>query len=75
MAIPNGLDVEFDVLLEQDETGDWAVSVPKLPGCFSQGSTREEALLNAREAIALHLETEKPLPLQAVRLEKVRVEA
>lgn len=71
----HSLDVEFDVLLEQDEDGAWAASVPALPGCFSQGDTRKEALANVREAIALHLEGAKPLPLQDVRLDKVRVEA
>jgi predicted RNase H-like HicB family nuclease len=67
--------VEFDVLLEQDEDGEWAVSVPALPGCFSQGDTRTEALENIREAIALHLEAAKPVPLQAVKLARVHVEA
>jgi antitoxin HicB len=37
------------------ETGYW-VSVPALPGCFTQGETYEEALLNAEEAIVGHLE-------------------
>ena len=48
--------VEFDVLLEQDEDGVWAVSVPALPGCFSQGDTKRKALANIREAIALHVQ-------------------
>ena len=48
--------VEFDVLLEQDEDGVWAVSVPALPGCFSQGDTKRKALTNIREAIALHVQ-------------------
>lgn len=53
--------MEFDVLLEQDDEGVWAVSVPALPGCFSQGATRREALKNVKEAIALHLEGATPL--------------
>jgi predicted RNase H-like HicB family nuclease len=40
---------------EEDEKGFW-VSVPALPGCFSQGDTYEEAVENSREAIALYLE-------------------
>lgn len=33
----------------------YAVEVPALPGCFSDGRTREEALRNVKEAITLHL--------------------
>lgn len=40
---------------EEDEVGGYAVSVPALPGCYSQGRTVDEALAHVREAIALHL--------------------
>jgi antitoxin HicB len=40
---------------EEDGVGGYAVSVPALPGCFSQGRTVDEALAHIREAIALHL--------------------
>ena len=40
---------------EEDEVGGYAVSVPALPGCFSQGRTVDEALAHIREAIALHV--------------------
>jgi predicted RNase H-like HicB family nuclease len=43
-------------LFESDEG--WAVSCPDLPGCHSQGTTRDEALANIREAIRLWLEVE-----------------
>jgi len=39
-----------------EESGYW-VEVPSLPGCLSQGDTREEALANIREAIELFIET------------------
>lgn len=43
--------------MERDEeTGDWAVWCPELPGCTSAGVTEEEALENIREAIELYLE-------------------
>jgi len=45
------------VILERDEeTGDWAVYCPELPGCASAGETEEEALTNTKEAIALFFE-------------------
>ncbi|MEY3749622.1 MAG: hypothetical protein RLZZ186_41 [Cyanobacteriota bacterium] len=43
-------------LLETDEG--WSVSCLDLPGCHSQGESRDEALLNIREAIQLWLEVE-----------------
>lgn len=44
------------VLLERSEEGGYTVTVPALPGCISEGETREEALANIREAIDLYLE-------------------
>ena len=44
------------VLLYPGEDGYVVAEVPSLPGCVSQGSTREEALTNIREAISLHEE-------------------
>lgn len=45
-----------NVLLYQDEDGYWIAEVPSLPGCFSQGDTRDEALINIKEAIELYIE-------------------
>jgi len=44
------------VILYPGEDGYVVAEVPSLPGCISQGKTREEALTNIREAIALHIE-------------------
>ncbi len=44
------------VLLYPGEDGYFVVEVPSLPGCISQGKTREEALANIEEAIALYIE-------------------
>jgi predicted RNase H-like HicB family nuclease len=49
--------MKFRVLVEQDEDGVFVAEVPSLPGCLSDGRTREEALANVREAIALYLES------------------
>jgi predicted RNase H-like HicB family nuclease len=48
--------MELSVTLEQDEDGVWIAECPSIPGCVSQGNTREEALTNIQEAIALCLE-------------------
>ena len=57
--------MKFQVMLDRDEDGIWVVECPAIPGCISQGATREEALENIREAIALCLEVraERGLPL------------
>lgn len=58
--------MKFRVLLQQDEDGVMVAEVPALPGCISQGATRDEALSNIREAIAGYLDSLKahgdPIP-------------
>ena len=44
------------VLIPEIEEGGYSVTVPALPGLFTQGDTQAEALVAAREAIAFHLE-------------------
>jgi len=46
----------FHITLDRDEDGLWVSSCPSIPGCHIQGSTREEAVSNIREAIELCLE-------------------
>ena len=47
--------LKFNVILEKEEDNGYAVSVPVLPGCFSQGDNLEEALENVKEAISLYI--------------------
>ena len=44
------------VLLHPGEDGYWVAECPSLPGCVSQGRTREEATANIREAMAAYVE-------------------
>ena len=48
--------MKLHVVLEPSEEGGFAAIVPSLPGCISEGDTREEALANIQEAIQLYLE-------------------
>ena len=58
--------MKFRVMIEQDEDGMYVVECPALPGCVSQGRTREEALRNIQDAIKGYLESLKkhnePIP-------------
>jgi predicted RNase H-like HicB family nuclease len=45
-----------NVLLYTDDNGNWIAEVLSLPGCTSDGKTRDEALERVKEAIALYLE-------------------
>jgi predicted RNase H-like HicB family nuclease len=49
--------LKYRVLIEPEEDGGYVAEVPTLPGCLSQGATRQEALENVREAIAVYLES------------------
>jgi predicted RNase H-like HicB family nuclease len=48
--------MKFHVVVEEDEAGYFAAEVPALPGCLSEGKTREEAIANVKEAIEGWLE-------------------
>lgn len=48
---------DYRVMLEPDPEGGYAVWVPALPGCVSQGDSIEEALGNIREAIQCYVES------------------
>lgn len=57
--------MRFNVTIDRDEDGVWIVECPSIPGCVSQGETREEALQGIAEAIRLCLEVraERGMPL------------
>ena len=48
--------MNLKVILEPSDEGGFTAIVPSLPGCISEGDTRDEALANVREAIELYLE-------------------
>jgi predicted RNase H-like HicB family nuclease len=69
--------VSYTVILEQEADGGFVASVPALPGCVTQGDSREEVLSNVREAIELYIEdcldAGDPVPQESGR-EYVEVE-
>lgn len=54
-------DLQFKVLIEQDENGMYVASVPELLGCYTQGKTLEEARERIIEAVKLILESDKDI--------------
>lgn len=51
--------MKYRIFIEHDEDGIYVAECPTLPGCVSQGKTREEALLNIQDAIKGYLESLK----------------
>jgi predicted RNase H-like HicB family nuclease len=59
----------YTVILEQEPDGEYIALVPALPGCVTQGATRNEVMANIREAIELYIEdcvaAGDPVPTEA----------
>jgi predicted RNase H-like HicB family nuclease len=57
--------MKFNITFDRDEDGVWIAECPSIPGCMSQGQTRDEALSNIKEVIALCLKVraDQGLPL------------
>ena len=71
--------MQYTVVLYPWEVGQgYTVIVPSLPGCITEGTTKEEALANAREAILCHVEglqkAGESIPTEGITPELVRVE-
>jgi len=58
--------MKYRIIIEQDEDGVFVAECPTLPGCISQGNSREEALANIQDAIKGYLESlkkhDEPIP-------------
>ena len=63
--------MRYTVILEQEVDGGYVATVPALPGCVSQGDTRDEVMRNIREAAGLYVEdciaAGDPVPTEAGR--------
>ena len=61
--------MKFRIVVQPDEDGVFVAECPTLPGCISQGATRQEALTNIQDAIGGYLASLKkhgepaPLPI------------
>jgi predicted RNase H-like HicB family nuclease len=68
--------VKLVVTLDRDEDGVWVVECPSIPGCVSQGTTKDEALENIKDAIkgCLVVRSERGMPL-TVETQQVEVTA
>jgi predicted RNase H-like HicB family nuclease len=63
------------VLIYPGEDGYWVAECPSLPGCISQGGSRDEAVTNVKEAIAVYIEAlvEDGLPVPTEKFEALLV--
>lgn len=68
----------YRIVLIAEADGGYSVLVPSLPGCFTQGDTKEQAIAMAKEAIELHLESMRehgePIPNSDIEIVDVQVE-
>ena len=71
----NNKSMKIDVLLYRDETGAWIAEVPSIPGCGSDGKTRDQALENVRDAIDLCQKVREDLRLPEVELVTIEIPA
>ena len=70
--------MKYRTIIEQDEEGNYIVQCPTLHGCISEGKTREEALVNIKDAIKGYLASlkkhDEPIP-PSIEEETVEVSA
>jgi predicted RNase H-like HicB family nuclease len=68
--------MRFIITIDRDEDGVWVAECPSIPGCVSQGGTKDEAIVNVRDAIkaCLEVRAERGMPL-TVEIRQVEVMA
>lgn len=68
LYVKRGKNMTLRIILEPSDEGGFTVTVPALPGCISEGETREEAIMNIKEVVHLCLEpvipTQRPVKLK-----------
>ena len=66
--------MRLKIVLEPSDEGGYTVHVPALPGCISEGESRDKAIVNIREAIELYLESpaDESVPADAL-IEEISV--
>ena len=68
--------MRYTVILEREADGGYVATMPALPGCLSQGDTRDEAMKNIREAADLYIEdciaAGDPVPTVAAAHSRIR---
>lgn len=65
--------MQFKVILEEAEEGGYVVQVPSLPGCISQGETKEKALENIKEAIEVYLDIDEAEIAEQIQGKKAEI--
>lgn len=65
--------MQFKVILEEAEEGGYVVQVPSLPGCISQGETKEKALENIKEAIEVYLDIDETEIAEQIQGKKAEI--
>jgi predicted RNase H-like HicB family nuclease len=65
--------MQFTITVDRDEDGVWITECPSIPGCVSQGATKEEAIANIKQAIqaclVVRAEIGMPLTIETRQLD------
>jgi predicted RNase H-like HicB family nuclease len=69
------MQLQFDVVIERDEEGNYVASVPQLPGCHTQARSPDAVMERIREAVELCVEGEPMQALEFVGIQRITVEA
>jgi predicted RNase H-like HicB family nuclease len=65
--------LKLQIILEPSDEGGFTIYVPALPGCISEGDTKEEAIRNIQEAIELYLESVEDDQSFSPNVEKIEI--
>ena len=70
--------VHYTIILHPDPDGGYAVEVPSLPGCYTQGETVAQCIERAQEAIAGHIAALKdmgePVPVETEHAQAIVID-
>ena len=63
--------MKYPVLIHKEDESDYGVTIPDIPGCFTSGSTIDDAMVNVQQAVELYFEGEDIIPPEPSEIAKL----